>query len=373
VGAYYNFDVGSAEDNEASWDAVNGRRLSKLRYGVGGRHMIMFADRSVFYQPETASRPVTPNNAASQEQEQVGVGDVKPMLYDQGVLMVQKEGAVVGELRYNDVDQQYKFNPLSHLAPHLISSPTDLTVLYDSPARTEKYAILVNGDGNLSVLHSSNTEEVLAWVPWSTTGTFKSAVAVGSDVVVAVERELNSSTVLTLEVFDDDADKLDCSKEATSGTPTKSFSGFAHLANETVSVTTNGHSLGTYDIDGSGNLTLGDLDPEVEVVEAGLAFTQTIQPMPAVFDLRDGESRGSVIGLVRALLEVDRSDAFAVNSQDILLEFAGDDYDSAPPTKTGILEISSLGYDQDAAPTITIATPAKITVLSMVREVEVNE
>lgn len=373
VGGYYNFDLGTGQDNEASWESVTGPRLSELRFGVSGRHMVMLADRAVFYQPQSATRPITPANAASPEQAPVGTSFVKPVVYDGGVMMVQKEGAVVSTLRYNDVDQAYKPYPMTHMAPHLIQQPTSMTVLYDNPNRSEQYCLMTNGDGCLTVMHSSENEEIRQLVPWETTGTFKDARAIGKDVLCLVERELNSSTVLTLERFDDEASPLDCCMSKTEASPTKTFTGFTHLANETVQVTANGHPLGEYTVDGSGVITLNDLAPEVETIEAGLGFTQTIKPMPAVFDLPDGETRGRVMGLVRAQIEVDRANAFAVNGTPVLLQFAGDDFSEAPPTATGIIEFSELGYDEAAAPTIAITDPVKVTVLGLVREVEVND
>lgn len=373
IGAYFNFDLGTTQDNEASWESVTGPRLSELRFGVSGRHLLMLADRAVFFQPQSETRPITPQNASSPEQAPVGTAFVKPVVYDDGVFMVHKEGAVVSKLSYNDVDQAYKPVPMTHMAPHLIQAPTSMTVLYDSPNRPEQYCIMTNGDGCLTVLHSNEAEEIRQLTPWETAGTFKDTRAIGKDVLCLVERELNSSTVWTLECFDDDAAPTDACMSKTNGSAGKTFTGFTHLANEAVQVTTNGHPLGEYTVDGSGVITLDDLAPEVTTIEAGLGFTQTIQPMPAVFDLPDGESRGRVMGLVRGQIQVDRSNAFAVNDTAILLQFAGDDFSEAPPTKTGIVEFSALGYDEDAAPVIQITAPVKVTILGMIREVEVND
>lgn len=372
VGAFYNFDLGTQQDNEASWEAVNSSGLAGLRFGVSTRHMVMFSDNGVFLQPETQARPITPDNADSIKQSEVGCDYLKPVVYDGGIIFCHKEGRAVSEMRYNDVDQAYTPNPLTHTAGHLINQPVAMAALHDSPNRQEKYCLLCNGDGNLSVMHSNEKESILGWTPWVTQGTFESVGAVGKDVLCLIEREIDGSTVLSLEIFDDDAAALDCSKKATSGTATKSFSGFSHLANETVNVVSNGHSLGQTTVDGSGNITLDDLDPEVTEIEAGFAYQQKLQPMPAVYDLRDGESRGTVMGLVRCMLEVDRADAFIVNGTGVELAFSGDDYTESPPTKTGIVEIYSLGYDKDAAPLIVVNDPQKITILGMIREVEVN-
>jgi len=372
IGAFFNFDLGTQQDNEASWEGVISSRMTELRYGVSTRHMVMFGDTGSFLQPESQSVPITPDNANSIEQDQIGTAYVKPAVYDGGIVFVHKEGRSASEMRYNDVDQAYVHNPMSHTAGHLINSPTALSVLHDSPNRQEKYCLLCNSDGNLSVLHSNERENILGWTPWSTDGDFKDVCAIGKDVLAIVERDLNSSTVWTLEVFDDDIPPLDCAQTVTPGGTTKTFSGFAHLLNETVNVVTNGHSLGTYTVSGAGVITLGDLDPEVTSITAGKAYEQRIKPMPAVYDLATGETRGQVVGLVRTHIETDRAGTFAYDGQTILLSFAGDDFTTAAPTKTGIITVPSLGYDENAAREIVIADPIKVTVLGITREVEVN-
>jgi len=372
IGAYFNFDLGTVQDNEASWESINDAKITEGLYAVSFRHLLMFADAGVYYQPATPTNPITPDSASSPRQGSTGSASFKPFIYNDAVIYAAEKGRTLYEARYNDIDQAYKPRPISLLAPHLIDSPTDGSALLDSSDRTEQYGVLVNGDGNLTIIHGITDENILAMVPWETAGTFKAVRAVGEDLLCIVARELDGNTVWTLEKFDDAAAPLDCGKTATNGSPTKAFSGFTHLANETVEVWSNGHRLGGFDVDGSGNLTLGDLDPELMEIEAGFAFTQTIQPMPAVFDL-SGPTRGRVMGLVSMALEVDRSGSFTVNGNVIRLDFAGDDYTSAAPVKTGSIKIFTLGYDSDAAPVIDITTPVKVTILGLTREVEVNE
>jgi hypothetical protein len=373
IGAFFNFDVGTNEANEASWEAIAGSVITEGRHIVSTRHVVMFGDAGVYYQPATPANPITPDSAASPEQSDYGASYVTPASYDDALVFVTKAGRILAEARYNDVDQAYRVSQISLFAPHLVDDPFDLTVLRDSD-RSERYAFFVNGDGKLTLVHMIQQQDILAMAPTDTEGTFKSVCAVGEDLLAVVEREIDGSTIWALEIFDQDAAPLDCSASATSGAPTRTFTGFTHLANATVSAYSDGHFLGTYQIDGSGALTLSDLDPELEEVEVGLAFDQVIQPMPAVLELRgSGPSRGRILSLVSVTIEVDRSDAFAVNGVDILLDFAGDNFADPPPTKTGLVTVYNLGADTDAAPVIRLATPAKVTILGLNREVEVME
>lgn len=372
VGAYFNFDLGTALDTEAIWEGIASPRISEARFAVGGRHLLLFADRALFYVPTSTANPLTPKNFAVVEQAPYGAARVRPLVFDGAVAFVQSTGAVAREALWSDTDQAYAANPISLFDPSLVSNPTAMTVLYGAKGRPEQYLILLNGDGALSVFHSVRDQRIAGWAPWTTAGTVKSICAADEDVFVAVERALAAGTVWALEVFDDAINALDCSKKATSGTPTKTFSGFSYLAGRSVQVSSKGHPLGTYTVDGAGTIALDALAPEVTEIEAGFAFEQRIRPMPAVFDLPDGPTKGLVVGLTRAMVQIDRSAAFTVDGDEVLLKFAGDDFANPPPTATGIVEVRKLGYDPHGQVDIVINDPVKVTILGLTREVMVN-
>lgn len=193
-------------------------------------------------------------------------------------------------------------------------------------------------------------------------------------IYAAVERYLGGAIVLTLEVFDDTVEALDCCATVTSALATRTFSAaFPHLAGQTVTVRSNGHYIGDYLVASDGTVTLDSLTPALTTITAGLAFTQRIRPMPARFDLPTGTSAGLVQGLVRSLIQVDSSLNFKVDGQDILLNFAGDDAIDPAPTLTGFVEVRGLGYDRDGVRDILIEHGDKVTVLGMTRELAVNE
>ena len=369
AGAFFNFDLGSSEGADAIWDAVD---YGEVRYGIGAGRLLIFTDRGFFYIPHSSASPLTADNYEFRPQEPYGIALVTPRIFDGAALFVQSTGAVVREARWNDVEQGFNAPTLSLLASHLISSPTAMATLHGSALRPEQYALFINGDGNLSVFHSIREQEVAGWAPWITAGTVKSICACGEETFVAVERTLDETTVWTLEKFDDTAAPLDCSLSDTISPAGKTFNGFTHLANEEVSVYSNGHYLGEHTVSAGGEIVLDDLAPDVLTIEAGFAFEQRVKPMPAVLDLPEGESRGLVLGVTRTMIQVDRSAAFAIDGSEILLEFAGDDYASAATTATGILEVYHLGVDKDGQKEIVITAPAKVTILGITREVEMG-
>lgn len=378
VGLYYNFDVGTGLDDEAIWEGVAG---ANARYAVGGRFLTLFAEREFYYVPTSASNPLTPGNFRVEKQQPYGCAQVKPRLFDEAFVFVQHTGSVVREALWEDTLQAYTANPVSLLAPHLIiggstySAPTALSVLYGRTGFPEQYALLLTSSGQISVFHSVRDEKIAAWVPWQTAGTVRSLADVDTEVFLAVERVLDTGTVLTLEKFSDTGEALDCQIALNAGTSTATvtFSGATQFAGEAVYIVSNGHFLGTTNMNSTGGITLPANAPATTGISVGFRFTQQIIPMPAAFDLPDGVSKGRILGLARAHIQMDRSHPFSVGGTDIYPDQAGDDFDSPAPTRTGTADVYFLGFDADAQLTISVNNPAKVTILGLTREVEIGD
>ena len=378
IGDYYNFNVGSAADDDAIWEGVAGARA---KYVVGSRFLTLFGDRDFYHVPTSASNPLTPANFSVVKQQPYGCAQVKPQLFDEAFLFIQHTGSVVREALWEDVLQQYSANPVSLLSPHLVtggstySAPTALSVLYGRTGFSEQYALLLTSSGQISCFHSVREEKLAAWTPWQTSGTVKGMVALDTEIFFTVERALSTGTVLTLEKFTDTGAALDCQMAIASASTaaTSTFSGASVFASKDVHIVHQGHYLGSTTVATTGTVTLPTLAPNTTGINIGYKFTQEIEPMPAAFDMPDGTSKGRILGMTRAFIQVDSSHGFTVSGTDVYLDQAGDAYSSAAPTKTGIVEVNFLGYDTDAQFTINVTNPAKITVLGVTREIEVNE
>lgn len=374
IGAYFNFDLGTGEATEAIWDAATDEKVAEIRAVVSADQLLVWSDAAMFAVISTPANPLTPENFDIKKQEPYGVIEgVRPVEFDQATLFVHASGSSVREATYADTSQKFNTSIVSKLAPHLIATPTAMAVLYGSPDRPEQLALLVNGDGHLSVFHSVRGDEIAAWYDWDTTGTFRSVCTVIDTVYVVVERSIYNGTKYCLEKFDEDRAALDCQRRATSGAATRTFATAApHLQGLTAAVSSKGHSLGTYTVGSGGSITLSSLSPEVTEVEVGLPYTQLVRPMPAHVDLPDGPARGMVMGVVRSLIVIDRAAAFKVGGTDILLTFQGDDYATEAPTKTGTVEVRHLGYDREGQKDIVISEPVKVSILSITRDLQIS-
>lgn len=371
VGAFFNFDLGTALDNEGIWETVDGPRVSEIRRLESARHLMIFADRAMFYVPQSTSAPITPKTFDAREQAPYGCALVQPRLFDSAVQFVHEAGRAVREATWSDTEQAYVAPVVSLLSEHLIQAPTSGDALYGGAAGPEQFAFYANANGTLAVFHSVREQKIAGWVPWETAGAWRAVAVAGREVFVLAERTLATGPAWTLEVFDPDAAALDCGIRATSGSATKTFSGFDAFDGRTVQVSTKGHPLGDY-VPAGGDIVLGDLAPEVTEIEAGFAFEQRITPMPFVVDMQDGPSLGLTVDLIRAWLVMSASLQFEVDGDQVLIEFAGDDYANPPPTKTGVVEVAKLRANAGAQFTVSVDQPLKVSILALSREVQIN-
>jgi len=226
VGGYYNFDVGTGLADEAINVFVSGDRVNEIRHLVSSRNLQVLTDGGEYFVPQsTDTSAVTPANITFLRQTPYGCSRAKPIIFDGATLYAQKNGKAIREYLFSDVENAYASTSISILASHLVNAPVDMTMITGTTTRPEQFAFFTNNDGTLALFHSVRSEKIAGWTLWSTkTGDeFTSITAVNENLFCVVKRELEGSTVYTLEKFAEQDDlTLDCSGTTTvnqQGTP----------------------------------------------------------------------------------------------------------------------------------------------------------
>lgn len=367
VDAYFNFDVGTGLDNESIQVSIRSEQIGEIRGVASNRHLQIFTDQGEFYAPSSDTRPLTPSTFSVRVQTRFGSSYVVPQPFDGATLFCHKGGKSIREFLYRDTEAAYASSNVSILAAHLIDDPVDMSVLYGSDDRPEQYAYIVNSDGTIVQFHSIRDEGVAGFALWSTEGLYKSICVVGGKVFVAVQRTLDGVSVRTLEVFENDR-TLDCSLDDDNGSPTTSFSGFTHLANEDVQVVSGNLYLGEFTVTGGGGITTDD---EATEITAGLDYTPSFTTLPAASALNDGSLLGEIKRLVKAVMVLDRSVDCVVNGQMLIIREVTDDLSEDPEPFTGKKEFTLRGYSRDAEFTVEQQVPLSLTILGFNLEIAV--
>ena len=215
VGGYYNFDVGTGLADEAINVFVSGDRVNEIRHLVSSRNLQVLTDGGEYFVPtSTDTSAVTPANITFLRQTPYGCSRAKPIIFDGATLYAQKNGKAIREYLFSDVENAYASTSISILASHLVNAPVDMTMITGTTTRPEQFAFFTNNDGTLALFHSVRAEKIAGWTLWTTRtdDEFVSITALNENLFCVCKRELEGSTVYTLEKFAEQDDlTLDCS------------------------------------------------------------------------------------------------------------------------------------------------------------------
>lgn len=365
AGEFFNFDVGTGLDDESIQVQIAENQISEIKSLASFRHLVIFTSEQELYVPTSENRPLTPSTIAIKKQTSYGSGEVVPSDFDGALVFLTKSKGAVREFVYSDVSQAYNADALTLLSPHLIGTPSQMVSQREAQDQVEAYLYLVNSDGKMPVFMSIRKEQLQGWCEWSTQGNFKNLVNVNRQVYSIVERTINSATVTTLELLDNEYHTDAASKQTGSATKTWTVS---HLPNTEVVVKSGNYSMGTYTTNGSGQLTLTDA---VTSVEIGLNYTPELTTLPPEFQLQDGISVGQKRRVVRAVLDLNETLDVKTKGTSILIRRVTDDFSQEPTSITERKEVYLLGWGKEGTVTITQDQPLPLTINGLLLEVEV--
>ena len=364
--AFFNFDVDDATDEDAIDVTVASDEVSEIRHLVATRNIQIFTDGGELYVPQSVTAAINPNNIRFIPQTPYGTGQkANPVKFDGATLFLQKTGRVIREYLWNDTEQAYSSNPVSIVSNHLISGVDDTSTLLGTNERPEQYAFFVNSDGTMAVFTSVRNEEVAGWVQWNTNGSFVSTATAANNLFACVSREIDSTTVYWLEMFDWDV-TMDAVKQDTGAAKTSWTA--AHLPNSTVKTTTNSNAqyLGEYTTNGSGEITT---DEAVDDIEIGLDFTFELETMPVDAVIGGQYITGEKKRISRVVASVYGTQSMSLANNELVLTQAGQDFSNPPTPAEGEYQFFLLGWSGDPTVSITQTVPLPLSVRGLYMEV----
>ena len=184
IGEYFNFDVGTAQDNEAIQLTAATGDVHEIRHLVSSRDLQVFAGTGELYVPTFLNQGITPTNAQIREQTPYGSSFAQPALIDGATIFAQASGKIIREYLFTDAEDAYASTAISTIASHLINEPTWIAVAHSGFNQADSYALMVMEDGNAAVFTSNRAEKRASWTSFNTNGRFDSCVAIGDRLFV---------------------------------------------------------------------------------------------------------------------------------------------------------------------------------------------
>lgn len=388
TGDFENMTPGTADNDPISYN-IGSNQVNAIRaLASNDRDLMVLTAGGPFRCFATGA--LTPTNITVRRAGRDRCADLMPLDTSSGILYVQSQARKLRELVFAFEIDGYRTPDLSRLAEHITAGG-----IVDLAYQAEPYSLVwaARGDGALLGLTYLREEKVTAWHRHPPALTIAGAGAVESvasipgdgtdELWLIVKRTIGGATKRYVELLDPfpeldaapaDLFYVDCGL-TYDGAPATVISGADHLEGETVQILADGAEHPTKTVTG-GAVTL---DYAASVVQLGLGYASTIQPMRLEAGAQDGTAQGKkkridrvTVRLLRSLgMKLGRSET---TLDDIPFRSTSDPMDAAPPLFSGDKEIVFRGdYETDGDVLIRQDRPLPLTVLSLYPRVATND
>jgi len=371
VSDFFNFDPGEALDDAGVEATLDTGTFNAIIDIYAGRHLQVFTTGGEFYVPQSLDEPITPSNFIVKEQTAFGSKPgIRVQNVDGSTIFVQRQGKSLQEFVFSDTVNAYVSAKISLLSSHLLKSPSEVAVRRSTATDEGDRLMIVNDDdGSIACYTLLRSQNVIAPSEWTTDGDF---VNIGVDVdtiYVVVKRNIDSSDVYYVEVFDADV-LVDC---AITGGAASSVN-VAHLEGETVKVIRDGVVEADQTV-GASPHTVTFAQAATASHTVGLNFTPEIKTLPVEPRLPSGSLKGFKKRIFEVNAELFETQALTINGKEVAFRRFGDDIlDDDVDEFTGIKTLHGiLGYTYDGQITVGQNVPLKMTVLGIDYKVSVGQ
>lgn len=355
IGEFFDFDFGTAADNEAFNLVAATGDVNEIRYLVSSRDLQIFTDASELYVPAFLNQVLTPTNAQIRKQTPYGSVFVTPHPLDGATLFVQTGGNVVREYLYTDSEDAYTATAVSTVASHLLSTPIDMDVVHGAFGEAESYSVIVNKAGHISVFGSNRAEKRAAWTKWqSASGEFGTVCAIDDRLFGTVW----CGGYLKLCEF---AEDIGLDSYVSGAGPTISVS---NVFDNGSTIHIVGAATDTGRLDYLGTQVVASNQISVasfsgySTYYVGVPFTIEIITNPIDANMIGGPVTGDVRGISSVVVDMKKTRSISVNSRPIAI---------TEPV-TGKREVRVNGYGRDPQITITQPYPLPLQVNGIIAE-----
>lgn len=386
-GDYENFGIDKEEGTVTDDSAVTADLLSRKSCAIthmdAGNDLVIFTEGNSW--TISGNETVTPSSITPKNQENYGVNDVTPIRVGNRVVYVQKRGSIVRDIGYDYNSDSYVGIDLTLLAKHLISGHKLISAAFAQEPDSLLY--FVREDGVIILLTYVMEQKVYAWSHLVTNGNFKSVAAINNgnndDVYVAVQREVNGSTVTYIERFDQDHTSssqqdyvmFDSAAVFELDDATNYVNGLEYLEGKTVRILADGYLYDPVTVkDGKVYLPDGVTAKRLTV---GLPYTMIIeQPNWDIGNTQDGTVQGRKKAVTQAILRIKNSFGgwIGTSSTSELQEIIYDDNrmelgEDVLETGDKQVNLPEKGVNTDGRTYILHDTPYPFTVSAIIRKV----
>lgn len=358
IGAFFNFDVGTAEDNDAIALVAATGSINEVRYMISNRDLQVFGASGELYVPTYLNQAITPTNAQIRKQTPFGCDFVQPVSIDGATVFIQNGGSVAREYLYTDTEDAYTSTAISTVASHLIVSPSCMTVSHGAFNGAESYVFMANGNGDIALFNSNRSEKRAAWTRVTTDGNFCSVCGIHDRVFVNTWTP--SGDLILCEFVGEIG--LDRYITAAVSSDYASVSGYYSVGDTVDVLSEDGlQYYGQKTVVDNGGTPSVNLPGVTGNVHIGIKFNAVIETNSIDAITRSGPLTGQIRGISTVIVELKDTRSAKVNSRAITLD----------SSFSGKKEVRLLGHSRDPKVRIEQNDPLPLQVNGLIAEVVV--
>lgn len=367
---YSNFDDSEDLASSSIGVFINTNNSNVIEDILGTKSFVIFTSSGVVTLPFVDDSPLTPSNIAFNQQSRNGIGNLKGILFDNGVVYVDRGGKLIWSMRYDVQRAGYVFRDISIVSQFLVKNPVEMGTYRNPDIDQGNYLIVINEDGTLAVLQSIDEQNVQGWTSSTTDGQFRHLDNSADQVYFITERVINSVTKFYLEKLSFDV-LTDSASVQTLGAPATTITGLGHLEAKTVKVIGDGFNMEDR-IVASGQI---EVEFAVTNVEVGLNYIPSIIPMPMSINTQVGNNFYFNKRIKTIWTDFYESLGIYIDDFEILtLKMNTPGYGVPTPPRTGFYEHTlMLGWEPDVEINITQPEPLPLLIRGLGFLVEINE
>ena len=364
---YYNFDIGTAADNDSIELVMSIGEVATIRHFVSNRDIHIFTAGSEFFIPTFQNEPITPTNARVKRQTSFGSTFVRPQPFYGATIFSQIGGKMIRQFVFDDGQNAYKADPISLLSSHLINDPVQMCIISGAVNTAESFVFAQNFTGEIAVYNLNRVEGVAGWTRFETNGSFHSVTAIDNRVFAVIKTNLGSGTNSFVFTELNQNVSLDLGNAYTGTAGVFTVSNFFENGAE-VDVISSTDYLGKFTVSG-GQVDVSSVDASLDSCQVGFGFDVELKTNPIDVNTGIGPETGQPRSLSRVILDLSETLSVSVNNKKLIIRKVNNDFSQPRQAVTGKREFYLLGYNKDPQITVTQTAPMFIQVNGLVAEV----
>lgn len=367
---YYDFTLGDDDNAAFSFTLPTTGQINPILRLAASSSLIPLTYGGEFTMEGGIEKPLTPTNVRSRPRSTRGCKNIKPVLVDNELIIVQRSGRKVRALSYDADSAKYAIPNLTTLAEHITESG-----IVDMAYQQEPWSLIkcVRSDGKIATLALDRDEGVTAWTPFNTDGSFERVSSnpgdVNDEVWTIVKRTINGETKRYIERFSTSV-LTDCAIVGSSVTGKKVWGGLGHLEGKSADVSADGFYMGRFTVENA-EITLWR---EAFKVEIGLPYRSRVKLLrPEAVD-GQGSAQASNMRTHEVSILLEKSVGATINGNEIPFQQFGSELLDKPPVQfSGFKNIGTTGWMKGDSPIeITQERPFPFHLLAVVRKFTSN-